>query len=94
MKKAYQIDERKAIDRFRSSAAGVNQAAINYHFRSKEGLIRAVYARRLGPVNQRRLEMLDACEAKHSSGRLPLEEVVEAFVAPIVRLGPEVASAR
>jgi len=74
-----------------TSAAGANQAAINYHFRSKEGLIWAVYARRLGPVNQRRLEMLDASEAKHGSGTLPLEEVMEAFVAPIVQLGPESA---
>lgn len=72
-----------------ASAAGVNLAAINYHFRSKEGLIRSVYARRLGPVNHRRLEMLDACEARHGAGRLPLEEVVEAFIAPILRLGPE-----
>jgi AcrR family transcriptional regulator len=72
-----------------TSAAGVNQAAINYRFRCKNGLVRAVYARRLGPVNERRLEMLDACEARHSSDGLPLEEVVEAFVAPIVQLGPE-----
>ncbi len=72
-----------------TSAAGVNLAAISYHFRSKEGLIRAVYARRLAPVNRRRLEMLNACEAKNRSGRLPLEEVVQAFVAPIVQLGPE-----
>jgi AcrR family transcriptional regulator len=72
-----------------TSAAGVNPAAINYHFRSKNGLIRAVYARRLGPMNQRRLELLDACEERHGSGRLPLEEVVQALVAPVLQLSPE-----
>ena len=32
-----------------TAAAGVNLAAVNYHFRSKEALLEAVFTRRLGP---------------------------------------------
>ena len=43
-----------------TAEAGVNLAAVNYHFQSKEVLARAVFARRIGPVNRRRLEMLES----------------------------------
>src|SRR5579864_6509541 len=43
-----------------TAEAGVNLAAVNYHFRSKEILIEAVITRRLGPINRRRLEMMEA----------------------------------
>ena len=35
-----------------TSAADANLAAVNYHFGSKESLIEAVFARRLGPLNR------------------------------------------
>jgi AcrR family transcriptional regulator len=72
-----------------TSAAEVNLAAVNYHFHSKDALIEAVFARRIGPLNQRRLEMLEACLAHAGSGPLPLEEVIRAFVAPIIRMRQE-----
>ena len=69
-----------------TSAADVNLAAVNYHFHSKDALIEAVFARRIGPLNQKRLEMLEACVALAGSGPLPLEEVIRAFVAPVIRM--------
>lgn len=63
--------------------AGVNLAAVNYHFGSKEGLFRALVARRFAPINAERIERLDALEAK---GDPTLEEVLEALVAPILAL--------
>ena len=61
--------------------AQVNLAAIHYHFHSKEELLDAVLMRRIEPVNRERLEMLDAWGPNPS-----LEEVLEAFIAPAVRV--------
>jgi len=69
-----------------TTAAGVNLAAVNYHFRSKDSLIEAVFGRRIGPVNKERLEMLTAAERAAGSGPLSLEAVVRAFVEPVVRI--------
>ncbi len=68
-----------------TSGAGVNLAAVNYHFRSKNDLIHEVFARRLAPINARRLAMLDACEKAAGKGVVPLERVVRAFVEPLLR---------
>jgi AcrR family transcriptional regulator len=67
--------------------ATVNLAAVNYHFNSKEALIRAVVARRLGTINRRRLELLDELEAASPDGRVAVEDLVRAFIEPVVRLG-------
>src|SRR5580658_497165 len=65
-----------------TAEAQVNLAAVNYHFQSKESLIDAVIVRRLAPVNQHRLEMLDSAGPSAS-----LEQIIEAFVAPVVLQG-------
>jgi len=63
-----------------SEDARVNLAAINYHFGGKQGLIEAMFARRVVPMNARRLALLDGYAAQ---GREPaLEEIVHAFVHP------------
>ena len=46
----------------------------------------AVLMRRIGPVNEQRLALLEACEREAGSGPLPLDPVVDAFVRPVVEI--------
>ncbi len=70
-----------------TAQAGVNLAAVNYHFQSKDALIKAVFARRIGQVNQERLRMLDECETAAGTGPLHLECILRAFAEPVLRAG-------
>jgi len=60
--------------------AGVNLAAVHYHFGSKEELLDEVVVRRAGPVNEARIAMLDRLEA--AEGPPVVEKVLEAFLLP------------
>ena len=62
--------------------AHVNLAAVNYHFGSKEALLAAVLERRLQPINEHRLQVLDDLESRAGSEGPPLVEIVRAFVSP------------
>ncbi len=68
------------------SEAGVNLAAIHYHYGSKDLLIKEVFGRRIRPVNRQRLMLLDECEARAGQGPLPIEDVLRAFFSPAIRL--------
>ncbi len=77
--------------------AGVNLAAVNYHFQSKDALVQAVIARRLQPINQQRMEMLTELKATVGEGEpLPLDGVLRVILEPVLKLayrvGPEPAS--
>jgi len=64
-----------------TNAAGVNPAAIHYHYGSKEELLLAVARRRADPVNRERLKRLDELETTHA-GALPVERILDAFLHP------------
>jgi AcrR family transcriptional regulator len=66
-----------------TAEAGVNLAAVNYHFGSKGALMLAIFERRLGPINERRIEMLDDLERAAAGAALNVEDVLRAFLAPV-----------
>ena len=69
-----------------TQAAGANLAAVNYHFGSKEHLLGAVVIRRVAPLNDARLRLLDECEAGAKGAAPSLEAVLHAFIAPVFTL--------
>ncbi len=69
-----------------TAVAGVNLAAVNYHFRCKEDLVRAVLSRKLEPINRRRLQLLDALEAEAGARPVPVEKLFHAMVEPMLQL--------
>jgi AcrR family transcriptional regulator len=64
-----------------TSHARVNLAAVNYHFQTKDHLIDAVIARRIEPVNARRLELLEGAGPKAT-----VEQILEAFLRPVLEM--------
>jgi AcrR family transcriptional regulator len=66
------------------SSAQVNLAAIHYHFGSKQDLLDNVILRKVGPINERRLKLLDQFEAEAMSEPACLEKIIEAFLAPAI----------
>jgi AcrR family transcriptional regulator len=67
--------------------AGVNLAAVNYHFSSKRELWLEVMQIRLAPLNQERVRMLESIRAATPAGRpMPLDQVCEAMFLPLARV--------
>ncbi len=65
-----------------TQAAGTSVSAANYHFGSKQALLRATLRRRVEPMNRLRLERLDALEAAAAGAPLSLEALLDAFLRP------------
>ncbi|MBV6432577.1 MAG: hypothetical protein IANPNBLG_02719 [Bryobacteraceae bacterium] len=70
-----------------TARASVNLAAVNYHFQSKEALLDATIARRATPINHRRLELLAAFEAEADGKPVAVENLLDAFLRPILEAG-------
>jgi len=68
-----------------TTLAKANLAAVNYHFGGKDGLLEAVFARRLRPVNRERLVLLDAFEREAGDAPVPLEQILYANLMPPFR---------
>jgi len=69
--------------RLLTAKAGVNLAAVNYHFGSKDALIEAVFRRRLDPMNTARIAALEALEA---TGTPDADAIIRAFVGASLRM--------
>ncbi|MGH8022376.1 MAG: TetR/AcrR family transcriptional regulator [Limisphaerales bacterium] len=68
-------------------AAGVNLAAINYHFGAKSALAAEVFKHCIDPLNARRLQLLDDVERNTGDKTPKLEAVLEAMIRPAVERG-------
>lgn len=65
--------------------AEANSAAMHYHFGSKEALIRAIFDRRLGPINDTRERLIaEACAQQDPP---EISRVLSAFIGPTLVLG-------
>lgn len=69
-----------------TSQADVHLAAVNYHFQSKDGLVRAVMERRIATLNRQRLELLDTFEQKFESESVPIEYALYALLYPGIKM--------
>ncbi|WP_339806683.1 TetR/AcrR family transcriptional regulator [uncultured Marinobacter sp.] len=66
--------------------AGVNLAAVNYHFGSKNALIQAVFARFLTPFSATLEEEFDELEARPGERQPTIEELLGALTGSAVRM--------
>jgi AcrR family transcriptional regulator len=78
--RGYEATSLRAI----TKEAGVNLAAVNYHFQSKDQLVRALFTRGMRRLNLKRTALLDACEAEYGKKPVPPEKLVRALIEPML----------
>jgi AcrR family transcriptional regulator len=78
------------------AAAGQrNNSAVQYHFGTRDELVRALCEARLAPLNRRRIALLAALPGGGSAQEADLRELVEAYITPLaetVRDNPRTSS--
>ena len=70
------------------SKAGVNLAAIHYHFGTKQDLLDQIILQKISPLNDRRMELLGRFEAEAAPEPPSVEKIMEAFLTPAILMGP------
>ena len=68
-----------------TQAAGVDLALANYHFGSKDNLLRAVIVRRARVVHEDRVRALEAARDEAGTKSPSVEAIVAAFLGPLLR---------
>jgi AcrR family transcriptional regulator len=72
-----------------TAKAGVNLAAVNYHFGSKDALIHEVFRRRLSWLNDQRLQELDRLEAEAAGKPLKPSQILQAFFGVALKMAAD-----
>jgi AcrR family transcriptional regulator len=67
-----------------TTLAKTNVAAVNYYFGSRDGLLMLVMTRYMTPVNEERIARLETLERKCPGKSVPIEELIDALVRPLV----------
>jgi len=70
-----------------TAKAGVNLAAVNYHYSDKRSLCRDILIYRLREVNKVRLDELSQAEAQAGGAIIPLEEIIGIMARPLFQPG-------
>lgn len=68
------------------SAAGVNLAALHYHFGSKEQLLSEIFTARAKPIAEERVRLLSQIDLDNAPS---LERILEAFLRPALTIGSD-----
>ncbi len=69
--------------------AGVNLAAVNYHFGSKESLMQEAFRRRLDWLNEERMRVLDELEGAAAGKPLKPSQIVDGFFGTLLRMADD-----
>lgn len=83
-----------ATTRAIASRARVNVGQLHYYFESKRAIFEAVVARHGKEVTERRRQLLQEAQARHSRGIVPLEVLVDALVRPLLMAEPRAEAGR
>ncbi len=79
----------KVTFRMITAEAGVNLAAINYHFGSRDALEDALLPRIIGPLDEKRLARLNDAQEKAAPNILELADIIRCFLEPLLEYSLE-----